>query len=396
MAFASCAPSGSGSSFGVTPNGPAERLPSKAAAPVIYVANKAGEPNGGTVTVYTTTGTWLRTMHKGITAPTMLAFDKLHNVYVLNAPSKGGGSVAIFSRGGKKFLGRIASKAIKSPTGLALDSKNNIYVLNAASKSTGKGNVLEFAAGTSNLVATIVKGIAKPTQIASDCHGNVYVLNSGSKTVTAYGQKHKLNLTIPGMSAATGLMVTCPGNVYVSQSLVTAPEIRGRVPLSATPTPSPTPSSGPPTGTVTEFAAGSTTASLTIPLTEGIPCDMAPNASDTTVFVMACPAFSSGDGMTMLSYPMDMSTSQLTINVGVTFDIFAAFAPTPGNFQQETLALPRTATPPPDALGTHGGSYNNMQLEIVSITYSSSSSGAYNVVGVDEPTMGDPVAIISD
>lgn len=364
---------------------------------MIYVANEAGKPNGGTVTVYTSAGTWLRTMHKGITAPTALAFDKLHNVYVLNAPSSGGGSVAVFSRGGKKFLGRIKSKAIKSPVGLALDSKNNIYVLNGASASTRKGNVLVFAAGTATLVTTIVKGIAKPTQIASDCHGNVYVLNSGSKTVTAYGPKHKLNMTIRGMSASTGLMVTCPGNVYVSQSLVPAAAVRGHGPQSATPTPSPTPSSGPPTGTVTEFAAGSTTASLTITLTEGIPCDMAPNGGDTAVWVMACPAFSSGGGMTMLSYPVDMEQSQLTIGAGMTFDMFTVFEPTPGVIQQETLALPRTATPGPDALRTHSGSsYSGMALAIYGFSAGSSSQSNYSVIGVDEPTMGVPTAIVAN
>lgn len=396
MAFASCAPSGSGSTFGVTPNGAAAVEPHKGMAPVIYVANEAGQPNGGVVTVYTMTGTWLRTMHKGITAPKAFAFDKLHDVYVLNAPSKGGGSVAVFSRGGKKFLGRITSQAIKAPVGLALDSKNNVYVLNAASASTRKGNVLVFGAGTSTLLTTIVKGIAKPTQIASDCNGNVYVLNGGSKTVTGYGPKHKLSLTIHGMNASTGLMVTCTGNVYVAQSLVSTAGVRARG-SSASPTPSPTPSSGPPTGTVTEFAAGSATAELTIPLTEGVPCDMAPNSTDTAVWVMTCPAFSSsGGGMTMLSYPAGMTSSQLMFNAGVTFDMFA-YAVNPNVVQQITLAIPRVApASAADALGTRSGSYTSMQLEIVGITYGSSSGGAYNVIGVDEPTMGVPTAIVSN
>ena len=396
MAFASCAPSSSGSSLGVTPSGPAAMRPHKGAAPVIYVANEAGQPNGGTVTVYSLSGTWLRTMHKGITAPKAFAFDKLHDVYVLNAPSKGGGSVAKFSHGGKKFLGRIKNSAIKSPVGLALDSKNNIYVLNGASASTGKGNVLVFAAGTSRLAATIVKGIAKPTQIASDCHGNVYVLNAGSKTVTAYGPKHKINLTIKGMSSSTGLMVTCPGNVYVARSLVTAAQVaRGRGPSSATPTPSPTPSSGPPAGVVTEFAAGSTTASMTIPLTEGIPCDMAPNSSDSAVWVMACPASSSGGGTTMLNYPVNMTDPALTINTGMTFDMFAYAVP-PG-IQQTTLAIPRVApTSGAEAIGGHSGSYSAMQLEIVSTSYGSSTSATYNIVSVDEPTMGVATAVVAN
>ncbi|HZY98185.1 MAG TPA: hypothetical protein VFE36_01295 [Candidatus Baltobacteraceae bacterium] len=393
IAFASCAPSGSGSNVGaLTPNGPATVRSNGGMAPVVYVANEAGKPNGGTVTVYTQTGKWLRTMHKGIKAPTAFAFDTAHNVYVLNAPTAGGGSVAVYARGGKKFLGHIAAKAMKKPVGLVLDSKNNIYVLNAASPSTGRGNVLVFKAGSTQLIATIVKGISQPTDIASDCHGNVYVLNS--KTVTAYGPKHKLNLTIRGMSAATGLMVTCAGTVYVAQSLV-PPAMSAHISHSATPTPSSSPTTAPPTGLVTEYAAGSTTEMLTIQLSQTIPCGMAPNSDASMIWVMGCPAFTStSTTMSMTAYMAGSGTPATTIDIGTTFDMFA-FYRNPNVILQTTLAIPRVA-PTSGALAPHSGSSYAMQLAVYTIGYASGSISAYTIDAVDESTLGVPVAIASN
>jgi hypothetical protein len=374
---------------------------------LIYIANMAGMPNGGTVTVYSATGKPLRTLSNGITSPTAFAFDKHGNVYVLNSmPASGsgssgsgsgssgsGGSVSVYTRGGKKFLRQITS-GITAPVGLALDSGNNVYVANAGS-SSAPGNVVVFKAGTTNVVATITKGISFPTEVGTDCSGKLYVLNGGNNSVTEYGgRKHKLMLTVQNMTISTGLMVTCQGNLFVSQSTSTS-AIKRR-PLSATPTPSASPSASPaptpystPGGSVTEFAAGSAIPLDTMTVAGGVPCSMASDPNTGMTWVEACP-FSGTTTATLYGYPADQSEETAAI-VLPAFSANAAFVLYPladGVIQQTTLAVPRTSTTGYDRKRKVSSAGSG---ELLFYDTSGNQTGA-----VPEATLGVAVAIASN
>lgn len=150
----------------------------------IYVANGSFYP--GNVTVYSPTGTLVRTLPAG--GVQNVAVDSTGRVYISNCNVTCGNgtipdSIIVYAPNSTTVAYNVIS-GISFPTFMVLDSSNNLYVAN---NSLGTGNnVMKYAAGTGSPVATI--NAPGPTGLAIDKNNVVYVSDGPGAGGASYHQ----------------------------------------------------------------------------------------------------------------------------------------------------------------------------------------------------------------
>jgi len=152
----------------------------------LYVLNATGYYTGS-VTIYAQ-GRLRRTISRGLSLPTDLAFDGAGNLYVANAgcpgpdcyPNQKPSTVTAYAPGSEKVR-RTITAGLNLPDALAFDGSGNLYAAN-----NGGNTVTVYASGSKNVLRTISQGVQSPTALAFDRRGNLYVANQGNSTVTVY------------------------------------------------------------------------------------------------------------------------------------------------------------------------------------------------------------------
>ena len=150
----------------------------------IYVANGAFFP--GTVSVYSSSGTLLRTLPAG--GVEGVAVDGTGRVYVPNCNVTCGNgsasdSVTVFAANSTTVAYTVTT-GLSFPSAVALDPSNNLYVAN-----NGQGtlnNVVKFNAGSAAQVATIAA--PGPSGLAVDKNGILYVTDDIGPGGISYSQ----------------------------------------------------------------------------------------------------------------------------------------------------------------------------------------------------------------
>jgi hypothetical protein len=131
-----------------------------AAAQNLYVADQANNA----VTVYSSTGTYLHAITKGVSRPNAIAFDSGQNLYVAN----GNNTVTVYASG-KTAPFETISKGISVPVALAIGPAGYIYVANE------NGNSVTIYKG-GQLVQTLF--VQAPTALAFDSQGILYIADA--------------------------------------------------------------------------------------------------------------------------------------------------------------------------------------------------------------------------
>jgi sugar lactone lactonase YvrE len=150
----------------------------------IYVANGALYP--GNVTVYSPTGSLIRTLPAG--GVQSVAVDSTGRVYISNCNVTCGNgtnpdSIIVYSPNSTTVAYNVVT-GISFPTFMALDSSNNLYVANNA-LGTGN-NVIKYSAGTGAPAATI--NAPGPTGLALDKNNILYVTDGPGPGGASYNQ----------------------------------------------------------------------------------------------------------------------------------------------------------------------------------------------------------------
>jgi hypothetical protein len=150
----------------------------------IYVANGAFYP--GSVTVYSPTGSLLRTLPAG--GVQKVAVDSTGRVYISNCNVTCGNgtnpdSIIVYAPNSTTVAYNVVA-GISFPTFMVLDSSNDLYVANNA---LGAGNnVMKYAAGTGSPIATI--NAPAPTGLAIDKNNVLYVADGPGPGGASYNQ----------------------------------------------------------------------------------------------------------------------------------------------------------------------------------------------------------------
>jgi sugar lactone lactonase YvrE len=192
----------------------------------LYVANEGCPsidcyPNQkpSTVTVYAPGSESVRrTITAGLTLPTALAFDGFGNLYVAN---NGGNTVTVYAPRSKNVL-RTISQGVQFPTALAFDNKGNLYVANQG--NNGFNTITVYAPGKTTVMRTISHGIFFPVALAFDASENLYVVNCGrcyggssGDSVTVYARgSNVLMRTLSDVSTPHALTFDDSGDLYVA------------------------------------------------------------------------------------------------------------------------------------------------------------------------------------
>ena len=171
----------------------------------------------GSVDVYRAgTTTLLRSIRKGIVAPTSVAFDTDGNLYVLNH-SRSNTDVLVYAPGSSKGLRRL-SHGLAGAAAIALDPSNNLFVL--CSPYSAPPSVVEYKAASNAILRTITSGLSSPQAMTVDKSGKLYVAN------TPYSSSGWVSVYDPGASTPSYeitaqmddpqlLAVDGEGNLYV-------------------------------------------------------------------------------------------------------------------------------------------------------------------------------------
>jgi sugar lactone lactonase YvrE len=170
----------------------------------------------GSVDVYEAgTTKLLRSITKGIDAPTSLAFDTDGNLYVLNYDGSKT-AVVVYAPGSSKPLRRLP-QGTTSPSAIALDPSSNLFVMSSNSSSP---SIVEYKAASNKLLRIITKGLSSPQAMTLDGSGTLYVSNTpfpsrGWVSVYAAGTSTPSYQITSGMNDPQLLVVDGEGNLYV-------------------------------------------------------------------------------------------------------------------------------------------------------------------------------------
>jgi sugar lactone lactonase YvrE len=177
----------------------------------IYVANGSFFP--GTVTVYSSTGSLVRTLAAG--AVQSVAVDHAGRVYISNCNvSCGNGtspdSIIVYAASSTTVAYTVTA-SVSFPTYMAFDSKNDLFVANSA-LGTGN-NVIEYASGTGSAIATIAA--PGPSGLAVDKNNILYVTDGPGPGGASYNQ---LTEYVNGSTLTVSSGITNPVAVAIVNS----------------------------------------------------------------------------------------------------------------------------------------------------------------------------------
>jgi sugar lactone lactonase YvrE len=177
----------------------------------IYVANGANFP--GSVTVYSPSGTLLRTLPAG--AVQSVAVDHAGRVYISNCNAGCGNgtnldSIIVYAANGTNVAYNVTND-VSVPGPMAFDSKNDLFVGNGAQ---GSGNdVVEYAAGTGSAIEKIAA--PGPSGMAVDKNNVLYVTNGFGPGGASYNQ---LTEWVNGSTLTVSSGITNPVAVAIANS----------------------------------------------------------------------------------------------------------------------------------------------------------------------------------
>ena len=126
-----------------------------------------------------------------LSAPTALAFDNQHRLWVANSAN---GTIVRFDRAqlaaGGALVPAVTITSLGRPTGLAFDAAGSLWVSDGSRNkvfSYGSGQL-----GTSGFITpqvvvnALATSIANPAGIAFDANGNLWVANIGNRTLVSF------------------------------------------------------------------------------------------------------------------------------------------------------------------------------------------------------------------
>lgn len=190
----------------------------------LYVANSGNN----TVTVYSGSGgsrTWVRTISQNLEVPYAMAFDPVNgDIYVANllgggsgCGGSGCGTVTVYSTSGT-YLATITD-GVNGPESLSVDGAGDIYLVNF-----NADYVPVYSPQTNQLILTITKGVKDPSwpnAVEFDGSDNVYVGNAGANTVTVYPHgSGTLSRTVSqGVDSPQGVALDSSNNLYVADDV---------------------------------------------------------------------------------------------------------------------------------------------------------------------------------
>jgi hypothetical protein len=124
-----------------------------------------------------------------------------------------------------RYLGRnpapIASIHVAHgcPYGLAADKKGTIYVADNCASGSFRGDVEEYAKGSTTLKTTITDGVSDPLGIAIDKSGTLYVTGYPGGSISEYpagATSPSKVITGGGLTDPSGITLDSSGNLYIS------------------------------------------------------------------------------------------------------------------------------------------------------------------------------------
>ncbi|HTT65379.1 MAG TPA: BACON domain-containing carbohydrate-binding protein [Bryobacteraceae bacterium] len=111
-------------------------------------------------------------------------------------------------------LVKTLASGLNQPEGVALDPLGNVYIAN-----TGSNAIVEWSAGTQQIIPLVSSGLRNPTGVAADQYGNVYIADSGNNAVEQWNpQTQYLTTLVQGLSNPLGIAADAQGNVYFSDT----------------------------------------------------------------------------------------------------------------------------------------------------------------------------------
>lgn len=155
-----------------------------------------------------------RELKKGIRHPNALAFDRLGNLYVGDAPSYKSGSVVVFSSGNSSPY-RVITSGIAAPAALATDSMRRLFVANdpfSVRHGFLHGWVSVYVPTSNEPVRRLKERIDEPTALAVSSANELYIANYRGGGVAVYGPagKQLLRVLIDGVHDPDALAIARP------------------------------------------------------------------------------------------------------------------------------------------------------------------------------------------
>jgi DNA-binding beta-propeller fold protein YncE len=175
--------------------------------------------NQSSVAIYSPAGKpgqwqFTRELKNGIRHPNALAFDRLGNLYVADAPSYKPSSVVVFSSGSSSPY-RVLTSGIAAPAALATDSMLRLFVANAPfSVRHGflHGWVSVYGPTSKEPVRKLKERIDEPTALVVSSANELYVANyrGGGVAVYAPAGKQLLRVLTHGVQDPDALAIAQP------------------------------------------------------------------------------------------------------------------------------------------------------------------------------------------
>jgi sugar lactone lactonase YvrE len=168
---------------------------------------------------------------RSLSAPTALAFDGQHRLWVANA---GNGTIVRFDPAQLTSKGAPVPAVVLSgsgrPTGLAFDAAGSLWVSDGQAHRVVKYGAAQLAASgapTPDVVlSSFERSLASPSGLAFDAAGNLWVANLGRQTVVAFSLSQQaasgssaphivLSPTASGATIPVGLAFDGEGSLWV-------------------------------------------------------------------------------------------------------------------------------------------------------------------------------------
>ena len=183
--------------------------------------------NSGSVVATTV----IRSVASSLSAPTGLAFDNQHALWVANSEN---GTIVKFDREqlavGGAPIPRVTISELGHPNALAFDAAGSLWVSDGEKNKVFSYSPAQLVTGGFLLPQVVISAsatsLANPTGIAFDAGGNLWVGNVGNQTVVSYGRAQLsatgspvphivLSSNAGSLSIPTGLAFDSDGSLWV-------------------------------------------------------------------------------------------------------------------------------------------------------------------------------------